>query len=398
MAEQKQSSAIVTSKTKAVTIHKYLDRPDVVAEIQKAFPEAASAQRLIRLSITQIQTTPGLAECDPISLLACVIESAQLNLEPDPVLGEIYFVPFKKRASIIVGWKGFVKLATNGPDIYKVVPTIVRKGEKFALRYGTNPAIDHIPGEHGAENNADTAWRGVYAVAFHRDGHTDFEYLEREDVFARRSKSSAWRNDKKDSPWFTDKAAMWRKSAIRALGARLPKSPKLQRALEIDRRTDEGRTDLVIPTEHGFELAAIPETVGGDSEPIKPSEAIDDTKTAKTAKTKPATKGKKQDIPRSATADLVPKANLPKVSDAVIDVKPSPSKPPANANPGKEVGGKEDPIITAKELTDLYNFAANVGSWNADTIQAEVKKKFGVYPSKLTRSKIPAVKLMLEGA
>lgn len=385
MAEQKQSSAIVTSKTKAVTIHKYLDRKDVIDEIKKAFPEAASPQRLIRLSLTQIQTTPGLADCDPISLLACVIESAQLNLEPDPVLGEIYFVPFKKRAAIIVGYKGFIKLATNGPDIYKVFPTIVRFGEPFKEIAGTNPSIHHIPGEHGAEKD-NKPWRGVYAVGFYRFGHTVHKYLEREDVFARRGRSSAYRNKKMDSPWFTDEGAMWLKTSIRALSPFLPKSPKLQRAVEIDRRTDEGLLESVAPTEHGFELNAIAETSSAGDEPIKPSEAIED---AKPAKTKPATKGKKQDIPRSATADLVPKANLPKVSDAVIDVKPEKkADPPA----------KVDPIITAKELTDLYNFAANVGSWNADTIQAEVKKKFGVYPSKLTRSKIPAVKLMLEGA
>src|SRR6202012_329042 len=102
-------------------------------------------ERLIRMSKTAIQRGSKLNECTPLSLLSCVVECGQLGLEPDGVLGEIYLVPFKGVATIIVGYKGFMKLAYQTGTIYSVTTHIVRPKDEFDVIYGTEENLHHIP-------------------------------------------------------------------------------------------------------------------------------------------------------------------------------------------------------------------------------------------------------------
>src|SRR5580765_3621772 len=101
-AEKPTTTALATKE-----VHALLNRKDVLAELRKVLPDDLSPERLTRISLTVIQKSPSLKECTPLSLLACVVECAQLRLDPDPLLGEVYFVPYKKQATIQVGYKGF---------------------------------------------------------------------------------------------------------------------------------------------------------------------------------------------------------------------------------------------------------------------------------------------------
>jgi recombination protein RecT len=360
-----QSTALTVKE-----IHGFLDRADVKRELQKALPKHMTPDRLVRLAATMIQKSPKLKLCTPLSLLACVVECAQLGLEPDNVLGEIYLVPFKNTATVIVGYKGFVKLITNVGDVYKITSHVVRKGEKFTVTYGTREEIEHVPKDHGVEKD-DATWIGVYAIAHFRDGHTTAHYLERAEVFRRRSRSRAFTDKKTDSPWFTDPESMWMKTAIRAAAAWMPKSAedkRLTRAIAID---DLGEAGLLTPTAHGFEMAeeVIPELAdpanGGDLQ-----EAREHKKGKKSAKLS-APKGESG----------IPKSQIP--GDA-IDVKPE--KP------------KEDPVIGPKELTEIYDKGTRSG-WKVDEIREWVRKKFGCQVKELRRSMFPEViKAMESGA
>lgn len=368
MSEQQPITSLTVK-----AIHGFLDRPDVKKELQKALPKHMTPDRLVRLAATMIQKSPGLKLCTPLSLLSCVVECAQLGLEPDNVLGEIYIVPFKNTATVIVGYKGFVKLITNVGDIYKITAHVVRKSDKFRVMYGTHEEIEHVPKDHGDEQGIDATWIGVYAIAHFRDGHTSAHYLERAEVFRRRSRSMAWVNKKKDSPWFTDPESMWMKTAIRAAAAWMPKSPedkRLTRAIAID---DLGEAGLLTPTATGFELAeeVIPELAD-------PANGGDIQEARETTKGKKSTK--KFSPPKGDTG--VPKANIPR-GDA-IDVKAE--KP------------KEDPIISSKESGAIYEKGMNSG-WKVEEIQGWVRKKYGCLVKELRRSMLPEVmKAMESGA
>jgi recombination protein RecT len=62
--------------------------------IAAALPENGTTDRMIRLYRTAINKSPDLVKCAPRSVLASIIEAAQLGLEPNGVLGEGYLIPF----------------------------------------------------------------------------------------------------------------------------------------------------------------------------------------------------------------------------------------------------------------------------------------------------------------
>src|SRR5690625_5711770 len=72
--------------------------------------------RLMRLTMTTIRTTPELRQADVGSLLGGVMQAAQLGLEPG-LLGQCYLLPFKNNrkgiteVQFIIGYKGMIDLA-----------------------------------------------------------------------------------------------------------------------------------------------------------------------------------------------------------------------------------------------------------------------------------------------
>lgn len=346
----------------------WLDKPTVLDQLRRALPNDLAPERLARISLTVIERSKGLKQCSPISLLACVVECAQLGFEPDPIMGEAYLVPFKEQATLLVGYKGFAKLAFQTGDIYKIPAFVVRKGEEYSEIAGSHAALIHVPKDHGVEKD-DSTWTHAYAMAFFRDGHTDWQTLERAEVFRRRSRSRAFTSGKKDSPWFTDPEMMWRKSAIRALASRLPKSTKdyrLARAVAID---DLGEAGLLKPAGHGM---------SGALEGFELSEAAESLNTEEPIKESRETSGKSRKDKKNMD---VPKANIPKEGQ-VIDVRAE--KP------------KSDPPISRAALGRIYEVGGNSGSWNVDTIQSWVKKRFGCKVQELRESQLPEVMRVME--
>src|SRR3989304_2471431 len=91
-------------------------------EIQRALPKHLDGDRMSRIALTAFRRTPKLAECDPRSVFAAVIQASQLGLEPD-TLGRAYLVTYKVNKKLpsgkweahyecqfIPGWKGLVDL------------------------------------------------------------------------------------------------------------------------------------------------------------------------------------------------------------------------------------------------------------------------------------------------
>jgi recombination protein RecT len=384
MAEQQA----LTTKTKAQDIHALLDRQDVQAELRKALPTGdISPQRLIRIATTAILKSPKLKECTPLSLLACVVETAQLGFDPDPVLGEVYFVPIKGQANLWIGYQGFAKLAFQTGDIYSISSQVVRKGERFHVHYGAHREIEHFPMTHGEEKEGDATWTGAYAVAAFRDGHTDFEWLERADVLKRRARSHAWRQGKTDSPWYTDMEAMWKKTAIRALAKRLPKSTtdkRLARAAAID---ELGEAGMLTPTMTGFEIAETAQSINDDPAevPIQQAKEVQQQQGKKSAGggKKSKLQSRQSTVP-AAGSSVIPKAQIPRDP---IDVK---------ATEVRTEKAKADPTVTPAQYAEIYQRGTDSGSWNVDSIRAWVKKKYGCQVKELRVSQLPEVLRVME--
>jgi recombination protein RecT len=187
-------------------------------ELERAAANHLDADRLCRLALS-LSRQRGLAECTPSSILSCVMQSAQLGLEP--VLGRCYYVPYKnkhtgnKEATFQMGYQGLIELARRSGELKMIYAEIVYANDEFEYHLGLQPELTHTPSD-GDRGQA----IGVYSVAHYKDGGYNFAYLTANDVQKIKTRSQAGDS----GPWKTDLEMMWKKTAIKALRPYLPLS------------------------------------------------------------------------------------------------------------------------------------------------------------------------------
>lgn len=219
----------------AKTLYDLLERQR--PEIEKLLGSVAASERFTRTVMTEVRRTPKLYECDPVSVLAAVMLSSQLGLEPGP-LGHVYLIPFKRECQFILGYKGMIALAYRSGLVKDVSTGLVFEGDAFAWRKGTRAFLDHTPSGPPAERE----WTHAYAVARTKPGGAPFEVIYPEDVAKAKARSANASSPL--SPWVTDERAMIRKTAVRRLSPMLPQSPAFAQALEADETAVEPPAEL----------------------------------------------------------------------------------------------------------------------------------------------------------
>lgn len=221
---------------KTATIRELLERSK--NQIMMALPKHMDADRLMRVAMTSIQNTPKLLDCDPRSLIGAIIQSAQLGLEPDGVLGEAYLIPFKDKVQFIVGFKGLISLARRSGEIKSLAAHVVYENDVFEFEYGLEEKLRHVP---TFKNRGEMI--AVYAVAKLVDGGYATEVMSVEEVNSVRDGSQGYqmaKRYKKSSPWDDHYSEMARKTAIRRLSKYLPVSVEMMKAVVLDEQADAG--------------------------------------------------------------------------------------------------------------------------------------------------------------
>jgi recombination protein RecT len=224
-------------------------------------------EKLTKVALVAIGKSPDLLDCDSHSILQCVMTAAQLGLDCSGVLGSAYLVPFKGKATLIIGYRGLIDLARRSGEIDTIEAHVVREKDKFDIAFGLEPKLVHVP-DLSADPGAAIIF---YAIARLKDGGRQVEVMTRAEVDAIRKRSRA----SSSGPWVTDYDEMGKKTVIRRLTKTLPLTAELASALAAE---DEGegfaeiippdRTPMMMPKE----IAAAPATTPVP-EPTAPVEA-----------------------------------------------------------------------------------------------------------------------------
>ncbi len=208
------------------------------SQISLALPRHMTPDRMMRIALTELRKNPKLAECDPITVVGAVVQSAQLGLELGSGLGHAYLVPFwnnKRRCfecQLIPGYKGFIDLARRSGQIASISARVVYEGDEFRYAYGLDETIEHVP---AAKRPSDARITHAYAVAVLKDGAKQMEVMTADEIERVRQMSK-----QPDGVWKEFPAEMARKTAIRRIAKYLPLSPELVRFTEIDNDSYEG--------------------------------------------------------------------------------------------------------------------------------------------------------------
>lgn len=239
-----------TLTTREPQIMTLLKHPNMQKQIGSALPRAIGPDRFARMALTMLRQTPKLAECEVETVLGALFESAQLGLEPNTPLGQAYILPYGRTAQLIIGYKGMIALASRAGITLDA--HVVYTGDDFDYQLGLQKKLNHRPCDD-PEKRGDMTH--AYAIAEWADGRQMARVINRADIEATKQRSAAVKYGKKDSPWFTDPASMWAKTAIRRLASFLPMAAELVRAAAIDEANDLGDFSRV-----PFDITEIPES------------------------------------------------------------------------------------------------------------------------------------------
>lgn len=238
------------------------------SEIARALPKHCSPDRMARIAVTALRTTPKLATCTPASFLGSIMGCSVLGLEPNTPLGQAYLVPYwnsrlevpgsqKKggnECQLIIGYQGYLDLIRRSGMVASVQAFAVYEGDSFEYELGLDPKVRHKPSED--PNREDKKLTHAYCVVKLKDKDADpiFLVMPRAQIEKRRMRGASGKKypsgDPVRTPWDTDYEAMALKTVVRAAVKWAPRSAEMATAADIDERAERGASVLpALPAE-----------------------------------------------------------------------------------------------------------------------------------------------------
>ena len=214
-------------------------------EIARALPRHLNGDRMTRIALTAFRRNPKLAECEPKSVFAAVIQASQLGLEPD-TLGRSYLIPYEKRAKrgdrwetvgvecqFVPGWKGLVELLNRSKQGTAWTGAVF-EGDEFDYQLGDSPFVHHRP---GGEDDP-SLLRYVYSVG--RPNGSNWPIIEAWPM------AKVWKHRDRYNKVgakhysFGNEEMYARKVVLLQVLKYMPMSPELQKAIELETASDAG--------------------------------------------------------------------------------------------------------------------------------------------------------------
>ena len=249
LKNQLQNKANNTNQVKKASPSKGMEQllTKMGGQIQKALPSMVSCERFQRVALTAFSNNTKLQQCDPMSFIAAMMQSAQLGLEPNTPLGQAYLIPYGKQVQFQIGYKGLLELAQRSGKIKTLYAHEVRENDTFDIDYGLNQTLIHKPLLKGDRGEV----IGYYAV-YHLDaGGNSFIFMTKDEVLEHAKRFSKKYNS---GPWQTDFDAMAKKTVIKQLLKYAPLSIELQKATSMDETVKtEISDDMSLVKDEGIE-------------------------------------------------------------------------------------------------------------------------------------------------
>ncbi len=181
-------------------------------------------------ALVQLSQNKNLKDCNVDSVIDVGFQIVQAGLNPNPLFGQAYVVPFKLKggytaAQLQVGYKGYIQLGYRAGWKFKAVP--VYKVDNFDYEFGGfEDKITLIP-DYDARNEDDGNWVyqnliGVIVYAKDKDDYIVTEFVPFKKLEKLRLKSQNQVKGKLQYIWLDWAEEMYKAKAIKYVVTRLP--------------------------------------------------------------------------------------------------------------------------------------------------------------------------------
>lgn len=216
-----------------------------------SFGEDESAARRFKQASVSLAMSPGIASCEPTSVLKALYTCARLALIPDPAQEHVAVVPFKdnqskqRLATVIVMYKGLVELAKRACPDLSIRAGTVCANDDYVLEEGLQQQfrITKRWWEKGLKGPGDP----IFSYCISQQGvHAAPQLVVVSAEEGRRIGAASKAGMKEGRPWHDHFQAMCEKTAVRRSSRFWQLSPdkpaesrRLQEAIRYDERSDE---------------------------------------------------------------------------------------------------------------------------------------------------------------
>lgn len=185
-------------------------------------------QRFLQVAIAVANDRELLAKASVDSVVLAIYGAARLGLVPDKALGHVHIVPYKRVATLVIGYQGHLELARRSGELGSVYTGVVREGEEYRFWVDENgPHIVHTP-------NDDTEAKITHAYCIARvRGEPMIERMTIAEIEKRNTGSPVWRN------WYTEQV---RKTVLRRASKLWPLSPEMALAVRLDELAEANKS------------------------------------------------------------------------------------------------------------------------------------------------------------
>lgn len=282
----------------ASLLEQILDRPpserlkavnDALAKrieaVEEVLPDSLKSQaaRFVKRAQLTFSRKDDLHDCEPASLVRCVVEAAELGLSIDGRLAHAVAYNCKiskkgepekwaKIAQLQLDYKGLLAVAKRSGQIVDAWADIVCDGEEFeAYRDGTKQVLRHVPAFRTGKETV----VGAYVVIDFGNGRWRFETMGEREIDAVRQKSKA----KDRGPWVDFTNEMRKKTVLRRGLKTYCDDPAVCAALDIDDREYDGADGAPVRPGQRVGRSALNDVLSQpprESEPREPRELVQD--------------------------------------------------------------------------------------------------------------------------
>ncbi|ABO54164.1 recombinase RecT [Burkholderia vietnamiensis] len=253
LAQLKSTSKMVAREAGIGSVKQFFESQK--GTLAAVLPRHVSPDRMLKIALGALRTTPKLMECTVESLMGAVVQCSQLGLEPNTPLGHAYLIPFEKKkkvgnqwvtdkveTQIVIGYKGLIDLARRSGQVVSIAAHAVHEHDHFDYAFGLDEKLEHKPAM-----SARGRVIAFYAVAKLVGGGHAFEVMSAEQVNDIRDASQNYKfaRDKEKTVWGQHYEEMGRKTVLRRLFKYLPVSIELASAAAIDDVGASGRSQAL---------------------------------------------------------------------------------------------------------------------------------------------------------
>jgi recombination protein RecT len=199
------------NKNTFLAIKEYGRSPEIIERFAEIVGKH-NAGGYVQSAILAVANNEALQKCTPQSIFASALRAATVQLLCEPSLGQAYLVPFKDKATFIIGYKGLYQLALRTGKYRFINVGPIYEGELVFE--------DRMTGEITLNGGRTSNTVIGYLASFQlTSGFSKSLYMTLDEIHAHADKYSKSVNYA-SSPWKTNRVEMERKTVLRLLLSR----------------------------------------------------------------------------------------------------------------------------------------------------------------------------------